>query len=265
MSSVVARIKEVKQPRGGYIKPSQFEIICMDDGYSLGEENIHASLIGMVVDYLTRFMSGDDVDDAFIIPILGYNHRLNVVGQQMFFTDRKKGVDIDSLLNQITGIDDASIIAACKACSYDVWYRNPMAATLAKNADEINPDSATVENIRILVKRTFVFWEKYGPVTVSGFTFEESGYTKTVNSGDGDFLTADTLWDFKILKSKPTSKHTLQVLMYYIMGRHSGKDEFKGIRNIGMFNPRLNMVYLLDVSKIPEEVIKKVENDVICY
>ena len=32
MASVTARIKEVKQPRGGYIKPSQFEQIVYDDG-----------------------------------------------------------------------------------------------------------------------------------------------------------------------------------------------------------------------------------------
>ena len=32
MSSVTARIKAVKQPRGGYIKPSMFESIQFTDG-----------------------------------------------------------------------------------------------------------------------------------------------------------------------------------------------------------------------------------------
>ena len=32
-------------------------------------------------------------------------------------------------------------------------------------------------------------------------------YTETVSAGDGDFLTSDTLWDFKVSKSKPTNKH----------------------------------------------------------
>ena len=40
------------------------------------------------------------------------------------------------------------------------------------------------------------------------------GYTYTFESGDGDFLTADTLLDFKVSKSKPTNKHNLQLLMY---------------------------------------------------
>ena len=49
------------------------------------------------------------------------------------------------------------------------------------------------------------------------FTFE-GGYTNIVSSGDGDYLTEDTLWDFKVSKEEPKSKYTLQLLMYYIMG-----------------------------------------------
>lgn len=67
MSSVTSRISEIKQPRGGYIKPSQFEVHSLDDGLTLSEnENVHASVIGMAVDYLTRFAMGTKVIDAFI-------------------------------------------------------------------------------------------------------------------------------------------------------------------------------------------------------
>ena len=65
MASVTARIKEVKQPRGGYIKPSQFEQIVYDDGIKFEKENLHASIIGMVVDYLTRYMTGFELKDAW--------------------------------------------------------------------------------------------------------------------------------------------------------------------------------------------------------
>ena len=36
------------------------------------------------------------------------------------------------------------------------------------------------------------------------FTFE--GYTSIIDSGDGDFLTEDTLWDFKVFKTTTTEK-----------------------------------------------------------
>ena len=265
MSSVTGRIGEIKQPRGGYIKPSQFEEITFNDDIELNEENVHASIMGMVIDYMTRFMSGASVEEAFNISVMGYQAKVMRMGKGIVLKDKFKKLDIESLLKQIKGLDDKSIIAACKACTYDGWFRNPMGAVMAKGADEITPDKATIENIKTMVNRSLAFWEKYGPVTVDGFTFEKDGYTETVNSGDGDYLTADTMWDFKVSKSKPTNKNTLQLLMYWIMGQHSGKNEFRGIKRLGIFNPRLNTAYLLDMSVVPAEVIKEVETEVICY
>ena len=53
--------------------------------------------------------------------------------------------------------------------------------------------------------------------------------------------------------------------MYWIMGQHSGKEEFKNITKLGIFNPRLNNVYLLEMSKVSGETIAEIEKDVICY
>lgn len=278
MSTVTGRIKEIKQPRGGYIKPSEFKAIIIDDGAVLNEtENVHGSIIGMVVDYLTRFLMGSDVYDAFEISLLGAK------------AAEKKGIKnairiADKFIKGIKGIDEKSIINSCKLVTFDVWYRDPFAAMLAKNYDEITPDKSTIENIQILIKRCHSFFNEYGPIVKDGFDFypeEENyemyenmilsgngsygGYTATVTNGDGDFLTADTLWDLKVSKSKPTNKNTLQLLMYWIMGQHSGQEIYKNITKIGIFNPRLNTVFLHDINDIPESVIKAVEKEVICY
>lgn len=278
MPSVTNRIKEVKQPRGGYIKPSQFEVIDMNDGITLNiEENIHANLVGMAVDYLTRFNMGADLEQAFKISLMG-------VKCAKFLGIKNAEKIAATLTVNIKCLDDNSVINACKLVSFDVWYRNPMAAVVSKSFNEINPDKATIENIQTMVKRSITFFEKYGPVVEDGFTFEPiikdseaynkmiktgkgtyGGYTPTVDSGDGDFLTADTLWDFKVSTSKPTSKHTLQLLMYWIMGLHSGQEIYKDITKLGLFNPRLNEVYLLNVDTIPDIVIKEVEREVIGY
>lgn len=58
MASVTARINQIKQPRGGYIKPSEFKTLQLSDDKELGDENIHSSIIGLTVDYLTRYMMG---------------------------------------------------------------------------------------------------------------------------------------------------------------------------------------------------------------
>lgn len=259
MYSVTGRIKDVKQPRGGYIKPSEFKTTELNDGKILNnEENVHASIIGMTVDYLTRFMIGTDLTEAFKISIIDVT-----LATKLGFTTAEK--EAKKYLRGIKGLDDVSIINACKMVTFDVWYRNPMGAMLAKTAKETNPDKATIDNIRIMVERSVKFFDKYGPITVDGFTFEPNGYTKTVSSGDGDFLTADTLWDFKVTKSKPTNKHTLQLLMYWIMGQHSGKPEYKNLTKLGIFNPRLNIVYLFDMSNVSAETIADIEKNVICY
>ena len=72
MYSVTKRISMVKQPYGGYLNKKQFDVTAIDDGKILNEvENIHASLIGLVVDYLTRFMMGTSVEEAFKISLQG--------------------------------------------------------------------------------------------------------------------------------------------------------------------------------------------------
>ena len=84
MSTVTQRVREVKQPRGGYLKPSVFEKKVFYDGNTLLEnENVHASIMGMVVDYMTRFLISGDVYDAFQISGLGYSVRQAILGGEM--------------------------------------------------------------------------------------------------------------------------------------------------------------------------------------
>lgn len=122
--------------------------------------------------------------------------------------------------------------------------------------------SILIEKVNIL--RSLQFFDTYGPKVLDGFTFE-GGYTDTIASGDGDFITHDTLWDFKVSKNPPTSKHTLQILVYWRMGLRSIHKEFREVKYLGIYNPRLNKVYRIDVSKISSEIIEAVEKEVIGY
>lgn len=259
MSSVTQRISEIKQPMGGYLPLSKMNITEIQDNRKLADnENLHPSIIGMVVDYLSRFMSGTPVKDAFSISLKG-----SKVAEKFGFSDARAKAFV--LLRHIKGVDDDSIICACKLVTYDVWLRNTRYAMDALGEADTEPDKDTISNIRVMVERSVAFFEEYGPVKVDGFTFETAGYTDVVDSGDGDFLTQDTLWDFKVLSKNPSPKYTLQIIMYWIMGQHSGKDIFKGISRVGIFNPRLNVVYTIDVTDIGNDVIKQIEDNVICY
>ena len=102
MKSVTQRIKEIKQPTGGYLNPKKLETIELYDGIELNiEENISAGLIGMAVDYLTRYINSENLKESFKISLMGAEK----VGETRKAT---------KLLNDINGLDDVSIINACK-------------------------------------------------------------------------------------------------------------------------------------------------------
>ena len=280
MPTVTGRIKEIKQPRGGYAPLKMFDV------YNLGgeiitndDENISAILVGIVVDYLTRFIMSKDAEKSFDFSLKGAMAKDHLTkGNGKWLKTARK------YLKKVKGLDDKSIAYALNLADFDTWYRNPSYALMSDNNNEVELTRKTIENIRSLVQRGVEFFEKYGPITKYEFNFyppnyefshvdfsnqladgSVGGYTKIVSAGDGDYLTEDTLWDFKVSKNKPTSIHTLQILMYWIMGQHSGQEVFKNITKIGIFNPRLNSAYQLEVSKIPVEVIETIEKDIIGY
>ncbi len=257
--SVTSRIKQVKQPRGGYINPKAMTVKVLGEGIEAlnPNESTSSNLVGLAVDYLTRFMIGADVESAFFIAFLGAK-RIN------------KETKAKKLMAGVKGLDSKSVINAVKLCGFDVYYRkgpidddryNEMAD---RAIDDIMPDDASIENIITMVNRSLAFFEGYGPAVLEGFTFE-GGYTDVVSAGDGDFITKDTLWDIKTSKNPITKDQTLQLLMYWRMGLHSIHPEFKDIQYLGIYNPRQNIASRIAVTDIPEEVIKEVDTYVIGY
>lgn len=255
MPSVTNRVKQVKQPRGGYINPKTLTKTVLGPGEEeLKQTDFHAGTLSAAVDYLTRYMLGISGKEAFKIPLKG--------ASVLKKADMHAMEVAENLISEVKGLDDRSIASACKLCGYDVCYRAGI--EWYKPVEEIEPDAAAIENIRVMVNRSLAFFKQYGPITLDGPTFS-GGYTDIVDAGDGDFLTEDAIWDMKVSAKPPTNKHTLQILMYYIMGKHSTVKEFETVHNLGFYNPRLNTVYLLDVNSIDPEIIREVETVVIGY
>ena len=254
MYTVSKRAKEYKQPRGGFLPPNSFETIKLDDGIELKEENISPSTVGIAVDYMSRFMEGASVEKAFEISIRG----AKII---------KKEEKAKELLKGITGLNDKSIISACKLTGFDTVLR--AGPITYKPIEEINPDEDTIFNIITMIKRSQNFFKNYGPVINEGMTFL-GGYTPTVISGDADFMTENTIWDFKVSKYPIKPPQTLQILMYYLMGCRTielnAEYDFKNqIKNLGIYNPRKNEVYIKKISDIEKSVILEVEKEVIGY
>lgn len=78
MVSVTQRIKEINQPRGGYLPIKLFSVEQFEDHRVLHPvESVSPSLVGICVDYLTRLMKGAEARDAFRISLMGA-HRVDM-------------------------------------------------------------------------------------------------------------------------------------------------------------------------------------------
>lgn len=257
--SVTQRIKQIRQPRGGYINPKDLKAESLGDGIEAlnPKENVQPTLMGLAVDYMTRFMSETPVEDAFEVSMYGAKI-LSLLGAKR----TREDVKASRLMADIKGLDDTSIINALKLSGYDVCVRAGIKGY--KPVDEINPDEPTIQNVRTMVERSLHFLDVYGPKVLDGFTMD-GGYTDIVSMGDGDFITADTLWDFKVSKMPVKKEYTLQLLMYWRMGLHSIYPEFQDVKYLGIYNPRMNKVYRIATQDIPDDVIVEVEKEVIGY
>ena len=222
MQTVTGRINEIKQPSGGYVKPRSLLRIKYDDGKTLNDnENIPPQLIGIVVDYLTRYMLTEDVYESFDI-----SYRGSKIATSYMLSRMKKG-----------------------EIPYDF-----------EKADQYGFGKALylIDGIQGLD-------DESGPVVEAGVTFPKCSFTDMICNADADYLTNDTIWDFKVIKSEPSSKHTLQLLMYWLLGQHSGKEELERIRNLGIYNPRKNIAYSINICLIPKAFIEQVSEDVMGY
>ena len=288
MASVTTRINNIKLPQNKNISSSWFKKeIYYDDKELFDYGILHGSVIGTVVDYLTRFSFGTPVEKAFSATIRGAIIA-EMYASQYSFLKFFKGAYSKALdyLNNIKGLDENSVFYACKLIEYNVWAKNPIGAINAfLNMSEYEPDNATIQDIITMINRNKRFFESYGPLISNGFTFEPpnaseeesmrfqleknfnfGGYTPTVDCGDGDFLTNDTIWDLKVCKDPSIKINSrLQVVMYWIMGQHSKQEKFKNITKVGIYNPRCNISYILDIEKIPKTTIKYIEDKIICY
>ena len=249
--TVTQRIKVIQQPAGGYIPVSAMCVKQYRDTFSLNDkENIPANYVGLAVDYLTRFRVTGNLEEAFDIPILGAKILFHYYGMCKEFMH---------CLELLESVKAGDISSAVQLTAYDDVYRAGII-----DLPKLLPDGATIENIKIMVNRGVSFLKRFSEIK-TGITFE-GGYTDIVVNGDCDYLTDNSLIDFKVLRGNVTKNHTLQILIYYLMGLHSiHSSEFQKVKWLALFNPRKNIVYYIDVRRIPEAVINEVSRKVICY
>ena len=94
-------------------------------------------------------------------------------------------------------VKTGDISAAIQLTTYDDVYRAGII-----DLPKLLPDAATIKNIEIMVNRGVNFLKRFSEVK-TGMTFE-GGYTNIVVNGDCDYLTDNSLIDFKVLRGNVT-------------------------------------------------------------
>lgn len=257
MLSVTQRIKYVSQPKNGYIPKGLFQKdIYIDDEEIADIESAYTSIQGMAVDYLTRFILSGNREEAFDIS------RRGALKIDEFFGKSLETKRFNRLLSQIKGLDDDSIIATCRIVAYDSAFRTGRPYIQRIERKDITGE--LIQNIRVLVSRTLRFFDRIDSIVMNGFSFE-GGYTDLVSSGDGDYLTRTRLVELKTSKEQFSSKWSLQVLMYYLLGIHSIHDEFQYVEKLCIFNALQNVSYTIELSEISDEIKYIVSHEILGY
>lgn len=257
MVSVTQRVAQVKQPRGGYLHPRllRTEYVDSDRARLIDHqgENVHSSLVGLAVDYLIRMATGAHPRDAFGVSLRG---------ARRISADAAEQAEV-AVASLTTGqVDAAAIAAACRLASFDVGTRNNPA--LYRLDAQTAPDSTTTAHVGAMVGRTVTFLESQGGIMLDGFNLL-GGYTDIIDRGDGDYVTPGVVWDLKVSAAPPTNAHTLQLLVYFLMGKRSLHDDLVVAEEMGIFNPRLNAAFRVHADQIPATTIAAVSRDVIGY
>lgn len=236
------------------IKKLNINTIKFEDNKILNKENnISNTLIVIAVKNLIKYQLGIEKEDAFMTSIYGAS---NIEENYKCF----------KLLKKINSLDKKSIICACKLATYDV-FTIPSSFILmnTKFPKKIKPDLKTIENIRTLVQRGINFDRNYEETFSFDIYFDDNAYTKNISTGKIDFLTNDTIWNYKISDRKYDKNDILKIIIYYLMLKHSDSKLYNEIKKVGIFNPKRNEAYVLEIKNIPKEFLDNIENDVIGY
>lgn len=224
--------EHIKYPEGGHILSKPFEVTSLNKGVDVlnPEENVSLDLIALAVDYMVRVVSGEPAEVVFRFPL---------------FLARRIGGDaftfgVQHLIDNVNGLDNRSIINAVKLSG----VHSLISPERYQHIDEINPDEATIHNVRVMVGRLHRF-------------FDDRGVKLPM---------PDTLWDFNVSESGLTEAQTLQLLVRWRLGIRSHYAWWLWrFKYLGIYNPRLDEVYQISVDDIPEDVIAEVDRDVIGY
>ncbi|MDO4220188.1 MAG: hypothetical protein Q4D22_03095 [Candidatus Saccharibacteria bacterium] len=266
-------LKKGIQSRGGFIHPKDMAESSFDeDKFSLytyaqlvetSYIGIPPSSLGTLFDYLLRtemyISSGVETMDAIM---------------NSFFTSVKGATrvnEFDKVRDLMINLYDCYnrkkenyrkiVSLAVQLVRYDTAFRSGYFDPNEKPYKVAEEEASIID---YMLKATQIYLMTHEKITRLGVSFNAIG-AKNCAPSDADLLGEDALIDIKLIRKEPTSQHTLQLLLYYIMGLHEYHDEFVGVKYLKVLNPRKGKIYSYDIAKIDIDTLKHVEKNIMGY
>lgn len=276
MSSVSELIERIEQPAFGILPVSYFEKKELkQDSYAVSEKSsIPATHLGLIVDYCVKYILGVKLSDILHVEYAGYAEHIRVSAvrfydsvseqalTQIYIEDERKNICLSDFVSKVENAEtfDEFVTNMLYVIQYGDFIRNiRFAYDRVGEVFDAKLSEEELRNILIFFMRT-QSWVKTFDKVIPMYKFKPYGYNNTVTSGEGDFCTDKTLWDLKVSNGEPTTKDTLQLLIYYIMAKRSGNKIYKNIDSIGVYNPKLDSTWLCRIDRINPKIIRDVSN-----
>lgn len=122
-------------------------------------------------------------------------------------------------------------------------------------------DWPTAKHLNIMVHRAAEFFNRVGRPTTIDFAVESADGCLY---GDGDFLSPNSVIDFKTYSTDPTYEvaNRRQMVLYYVLGHFADPavyPEFKTVKQLVLFNPRSDRTF---VWRVDERRMQKLADNV---
>lgn len=276
MSSVSELVEKIEQPAFGILPVSKFERTELkQDSYVVAKKNsIPAVHLGLIVDYCVKYILGVKLSDILHVEYAGYAEHIRVSAvkyfnslseqslTQIYIEDERKKICLSDFVSQVENAEtfEDFVTNMLYVVQYGDFIRNiRYAYNRIGEVFTTKISESDLRDILIFFMRT-KGWISTFDKAIPMYKFKPYGYNNTVTSGEGDFCTKHTLWDLKVSNGEPTSKDTLQLLIYYIMAKRSGNRMYKDVNSIGVYNPKLDTTWLCKIDDIDKSIIKHVSN-----
>lgn len=243
MKSIYEQIKTIEQPTGGLINPKNVPYTVLPSTETLHEDETLSSYMLLALLKL-------------IYQYIDSKYSSSILEGQLKYIKSKESVRLArSLIKEIHGTEDQDLINLYKLIQLVKDQKNVVDVGALEPLSEHD-----IENIAVYINRYIEFVKQLKGPLRHHVRYSE---TPKVKSDTIELASADGLWDITVSKKIPSKNQFLQLVVEYVI--YARTIGFGKIKQIGLFNPKTNIIYKIPVDTLNLDLLVMCEKDILGY